>query len=324
MQPRNRLFFVFVCLLICTGLSGCAALQLERVPTLFPTEQLPTVIALTARAAASQTPPSARLATETLQAMFAPSMTISPTATFTVTASPTPTSTLTPTPTPTPSLTIPEADIQITNPGPLSRVVSPFMLTTHLIPGETRRAEVALWGEDGRLIYRRLFVFKSLNERTSIAARIPFESSAVAETGRLVIQVKDEHNRLISLASHELILMTEGEADVNVPGDLLAPIVITKPEEKVLVQGDALDISGWVRMAPGHNLLVELVAADGRVVGSRLAEVESGPQGEHVPFVAEVPFQVNAPTWARVTISERKPGVEMPLNLASVEVLLSP
>jgi hypothetical protein len=307
-------------LLICAALSGCAALQLDTVPTLFPTEQLPTVIALTAGAAASQTPqPTEGIQpTETPSSVLLSTMTLSPTATLTATIE------HSPTPTPTPTLIIPEADIQITNPGPLSKVVSPFTLTSHLIPADPRRAEVALWGEDGRLIYRRLFVFKSLNERTSIATRIPFETSAVAETGRLVIQVKDEHNRLVSLASHELILMTEGEADVNVPGDLLTPIVITKPEEKVLVQGDVLDIAGWVRIPSGHNLLVELVAADGRVVGSRLADIEPGPEGEHTPFVAEVPFQVEAPTWARVTISDRKPGVEMPLNLASIEVLLSP
>lgn len=291
------------------------------MPTLFPTEQLPTVIALTARAAASQTPrptETVQPSAETPPSALVPTMTLSPTATLTVTVQ------HSSTPTPTPTLIIPEADIQITNPGPLSKVVSPFTLTSHLIPGETRRAEVALWGEDGRLIYRRLFVFRSLNERTSIATKIPFETSAVAETGRLVVQVKDEHNRLVSLASHQLILMTEGEADVNVPGDLLAPIMITKPEEKVLIQGDILDIAGWVRKAPGHTLLVELVAADGRVVGSRLAEVESGPDGEHLPFVAEVPFQVDAPTWARISISERKPGVTTPLNLASIEVLLSP
>ncbi len=317
MQPRSCLFWVFVCLLICVGLSGCSAFQVETLPTLFPTEQLPTVIALTAEAAASQTPrptETVQPSTETPPSALVPTMTLSPTATLTATIQHSP----------TPTLIIPEADVQITNPGPLSKVVSPFTLTSHLIPGETRRAEVALWGEDGRLIYRRLFVFRSLNERTSIAITIPFETSAVAETGRLVVQVKDEHNRLVSLASHQLILMTEGEADVNVPGDLLAPIMITKPEEKVLIQGDVLDIAGWVRMAPGHTLLIELIAADGRVVGSRLAEVESGPDGEHLPFVADVPFQVDAPTWARVSISERKPGVSAPLNLASIEVLLSP
>lgn len=328
MRFRRSLSY-WVCLLVWGGLAGCAGLQVgPEMPTLFPTEQLPTVIALTAQAAATQNPApandmaesgvSAGTSAATGQAMLTPSPSLSPTLT------PTPTAQHSPTPTLTPAVVFPEADIQITNPGPLSKVVSPFTLTSHLLPGETRTAEAALWGEDGRLIYRRLFVFHSVNERTSIATKVSFETPAVAETARLVIQVRDEHDRVISLASLDLILLAEGEADLNTPGDHLAPIVIDEPEEKVLIQGDQLEVSGWTRMMEEHNLVVELVAADGRVVGSRLANVAPGPGGEHAPFVAEVPFQVDAPTWARVTVSERAGRRAAILQLDSIEVLLSP
>lgn len=220
---------------------------------------------------------------------------------------------------------MPFGDIQIINPGPLSKIASPIELHAFLTPGANGRVTVELFGEDGRLLYRKIFVFDAPPEaRANLYTNIGFEIAGVAETARLVISVDDEYGRLRALTSEDLILISIGNSDINPSGDLLKPIVIQQPTLKVLVQGGKLVVSGLVRTASDQPLLVELIATDGKVVGSRLAGIAEGPMDAHRLFAAEVSYTVQSPTWVRVTVSER--GVRLPgiVQLASVEVLLSP
>ncbi len=315
----HRRFVVLLILLMWVGLSGCAGFGAGlELPTLIPTEYVPTVIAMTA------------------QAMVTPTQTPAPIdnaltveATVAVEEWP-PTASLTPenlsaiTPSPASPVIIPEADIQIIRPGPLSKIVSPTTLFMYVIPGAERRAQVELWGEDGHLIYRKIFTFNSINLHTSVLKDFGFETAGVAETGRLVVQTQDDYGRVMALASVDLILLAEGEADINLAHDVLAPIVIQQPEAEVLIQGGTLTVSGLVRTTGEQPLLVELIATDGRVVGSRLAGVTPTQTGEHHPFSVEIPYQVDAPTWVRVTISARGGSQPGPINIKTVEILLSP
>ncbi|RME08909.1 MAG: hypothetical protein D6803_00025 [Anaerolineae bacterium] len=92
-----------------------------------------------------------------------------------------------------------------------------------------------------------------------------------------------------------------------------------------MVQGGEIHVEGLARTTAERPLLVELIAPDGRVVGSRLAGVLPTQHGEHHPFEVDIRYQVSEPTWVRLTVSERGP-VDPPgaLNIASVLVLLSP
>jgi len=198
-------------------------------------------------------------------------------------------------------------------------------LVVYLIPGFERRATVDLYGEDGRLIYRKVFSFTSPNERVSIAREVGFEVAGAGEVGYLVVETKDEYGRVIARATSEIILLAEGQADSNVANDVLAPIVIQQPSPEVLIQGGVLHVSGLARTAGERPLLVELIAPDGRVVGWRLAGVLPTETGEHHPFEVDIPYRVSEPTWVRLTVSERGGG-NLPgaLNIASVLILLSP
>src|SRR5512132_1953749 len=123
-------------------LAGCAAPTASPIPTAYPSDYLPTVIALTADSAN-------QLGTEVALAL-------------TPTAPPTdiPEPTLSPTPRPTfTQTTIPghePAAIQIFAPGPMSKVVSPITLRMHIIAGESGKAQIDLYGEDGRLLTRNV------------------------------------------------------------------------------------------------------------------------------------------------------------------------
>ncbi len=291
---------------------GCAAFDDGALPTLIPTEYVPTAIALTAQALAP--PPTATSGGSAAQETFTPSPTPTPTPRITQ-----------PPPSPTPIPLIPAADIQIVRPAPLSKVVSPMSLVVYLYPGFGRRATVDLYGEDRRLIYRKVFSFTSPNERVSIVREVGFEVAGAGEVGYLVVETKDEYGRVIARATSEIILLAEGQEDANIATDVLAPIVIQQPPPEVLIQGGTLHVSGLARTAGERPLLVELIAPDGRVVGWRLAGVLPTETGEHHPFEVDIPYRVNEPTWVRLTVSERGGG-NLPgaLNIASVLVLLSP
>lgn len=336
-------------------LSSCALGQdWVALPTLIPDEQLPTVIAQTSEALASQTavtglttpptftptplgeilattagPSPTAFPTSTVTKTSAPSAT--PTITFTPTASNTPTPTFTPTPnyttTPLPPDEIPFAVVQIVHPSSLSKVVSPIELYAFVAPGGDGRIRVELTGEDGRLLYRQVFVFTNspAGARINLNAKVNFEIIGVSETARLTVSVNDEYERLKALSSMDLVLLDDGQADLYPTSDLLEDIFIQQPTIKSLVQGNAVLVSGLARTADDQPLLVELVATDGSVIGSRLAGIAPlQTDGGHRLFAAEVPFSVSSPTWVRVTVSDRSgrlPGLK---HVSSVEVLLSP
>ncbi len=319
MHRRTLVWLSLLCLL---WLSGCLDLSpIGDLPTLIPTDKLPTVIALTAEAMV--TPSSTPLPTATTKPTYVVLVDdinemdtttteseasligeISPTSTF---ESP-----------------IPVADIAIFNPGPLSKVVSPISLVAYVVPGTDDRARVELWGEDGRLMYRKIFNFTTPNPQGRVVTEIIFETPGVAETGHLLIQTQDEYGRIMALASIDLILLSSGEADISIASDTLAPVVIQTPIDKELIRGDKLLVEGLARTASEQPLLVEIVAADGRILASRLAGVTPTQKGEHNPFSVEIPYQISAPTWVRVVVSERGGRLPGPVNITTVEVLLSP
>jgi hypothetical protein len=313
------------------GLSACSILPSEPASqALIPTEQLPTVIAMTVEAlvmqGATENPQEAQ---GTQQPSLTPTWEATPTSTPTSPPKSIGTETIPIPPpataTPLPPFEIPYAEIQFLSPGALSKIISPIKLHAFLLPGDTGRATVELFGEDGRLMYRQLFIFTSPpGLQTNLRTDIDFEIAGVAETATLVISTDDSYGRLKEIASIPLILLNLGDSDLNPAGDLLAPIVIQEPVSKILIQGDRLLVSGLVRTDSDQPLLVELVTTDGKVIGSRLAGIAPGEAGDHRLFAAEVTFSVDAPTWVRVTVSERNDDSSKPRQLTSVEVLLSP
>jgi hypothetical protein len=309
-------------------LSGCGSVAATlELPTLIPTEHLPTAIALTSQALITEeAAANQEIEPEPTRARLTPTSTIAPTISPTLDPTSTPAATKQgPSATPPPPFAIPYANIQFINPGALSRVISPIGLHVYLLPGDNRRARVELYGEDGRLMYQKLFVFGELaGVQTNLRTEIDFELNGVAETAKLAVSVTDGYGRIKALASQDLILLSLGEADINPPGDLLEPIVIQQPAPKVMIQGGSLMVSGLVRTTSDRSLLIELVATDGRTIGSRLAGIAPEPQGGHRFFAAEVPYTVAAPTWTRVTVSERSNGFGGPVQINSVEVLLAP
>jgi hypothetical protein len=126
------------------------------------------------------------------------------------------------------------------------------------------------------------------------------------------------------VTSTNLILLSLGQADINLPNDLLENIVINTPEERMLIQGGSIRVAGLARQRTDQALLIELETTDGKIVGTRQVSLTPDPGSTHGTFAIDVPYQVSSPTKVKLKIwlpDDRIPGI---IYLSSVEVLLSP
>lgn len=152
---------------------------------------------------------------------------------------------------------------------------------------------------------------------------IQFELTRVSEFGQLRVLVYDPYDRPVSINSVDLLLLSMG-ADSITPSNIRSePIVIRQPGKNQLIQGGKVIVSGLTQTSES-SLLVELVTADGTVVGYRQAFVEPAADGSYVPFSIEVPYTVSSGTWVRVEVSESGTRITGTERLSSVEVYLSP
>lgn len=289
-------------------LAGCASPASSPIPTPYPPEYLPTVIALTAQAAndAATAAHIASLPTEL------------------PTDNPEPTLTFTPAPTYTPT-SIPGhklAAIQIQAPGPMSKVVSPINLRMNVIAGASKRVQIDLYGEDGRLLARTL----KRNVPTSRdgilqTAKITFEIPAAAEVGRITISTFDKEGRVQSLNSVRVLLLSSGVNEINPSGNPSEPVGVFEPPVGESVSGGVLNVRADVWPFNLNPVILELVDPEGKSLGLRIVTVDS-----IIPQMVEttIPYRISEPTSARLIIrqdDDRMPGL---FYLYSQEVLLDP
>jgi hypothetical protein len=226
----------------------------------------------------------------------------------------------------TPIPGIPNAEIEIRNLGPLSRIVSPLHVYLYLKPGAGGKVLIELLGEEQRVLYRevRKIDFVEVGAWATFTLDIDFEIAATAEVGRLKISVDDDSGRTVALNSVPLILLSVGDDDVVPPQDVLAPIIIRQPKSKALIQGGKLVVSGLARPEGDRSLMVKLISDQGNEVGFRLVEVGVPEEAGYGEFAAEVPYTVSAPTAALLVVLEGAGSLSDVTHLSSIDVLLSP
>jgi len=324
----------FLISLVCLSfiIAGCDVLSWNPAPTFIPEEHIPTLIEMTAQALVDQglvTPPTPDPA----------EITPSPTITDIPTITPTPGDTATPTldvimGTPEP-LTLPDplpqAEIQIINPGRLSRVISPFKLHVYLALPKSEKEEnssimISLYGDNGQILEREVILSEDDESGNShLVTDFNFDIPGEAETARLEVSAVDTYNRISSLDSTDVILLSDGTPEIKSIADLYASLIIQQPIPSTLIQGDVLIVQGVTRFAPNDELLVELIDRDGNQVGSALVPVADDDLGNGFrPFSGEIPYQVSSSSWVRVQVIARDGKFSGIQNLISVEVLISP
>lgn len=331
------------CILAClipVLLAACSNLTAPEHATPYPTEYLPTVIALTLGANESTGTPAAETPS---------GFTITPTPAVTLTASqtpPPPTPTLQPTEsaatldsspsaipmnvptsaTITTPADIPNALLEIRNLGPLSKVTSPLHLYAYVKTGAGGRVLIELLGEDNRILYRELKVIDYVKAGASaiLSTDMDFEIASIAEMGRLRVSIEDEYKRTVAINSVPLVLLSIGDPDIIPPIDVLSPIVIQQPASKALIQGGKVLVTGLARSGGLGTLMVKLVTTEGREVGSRLVGVQTPPEGGFGTFAIEVAYNVSQPTAVLLVVNEGAQSMNDLIYLSSLEFMVSP
>lgn len=293
-------------------LAGCASPASSPVPTPYSSDYLPTVVALTAEAIAKAANDQAT-ATQ-----LASLLTGLPTQT------PAPTRTLTPAPT-FPPTSIPlhrSAAIEIQAPGPMSRVVSPINLRMNIQAGASKRVQIDLYGEDGRLLSRTLKRnVPTSNNGLLQTAKITFEIPAAAEVGRISVSTFDKEGRVQSLNSVRVLLLSSGVNEVNPAGNPSEPVGMVEPVVDEPVSGGVLTVRGDVWPFNLQSVILELIDPEGKSIGLRMLSVGTiDPQ----KFDTTIPYRVSEPTLVRLILrqdDDRIPGL---FYVYSQEVLLNP
>jgi len=307
----KRKFFLLASLFgFLAGCSSLASPTASIVPSPYPPEYLPTVIALTAESANTS-------GTETALALTPTEL---PTE---ISATPFPSQT--PTPKPTSTITsIPGhalSAVQFISPGPMSKLVSPIQFRANVISGESQKVQVDLFGEDGRLLSRTLRTVLNTRDGAFVSFKIPFETRAAAELGRITVSTLDKDGRQQALNSVRILLLSSGVNEINPPGNPSEPVGVVSPKVEESVSGGVVNVKGDIWPFNLQPVIIELVSPEGKSIGLRILTLDHiDPQ----LFETTIPYKVTEPMSARLTIhqdDDRMPGL---FYIYSQVVLLNP
>jgi hypothetical protein len=287
--------------------AGCVPATQSPVPTPYPPEYLPTVIALTADAANTT-------ATQSALALFP---TDAPTDIPQPTLTPRPKATSTAT-------TIPghePAAIEISYPGPMSKVVSPITLRMNIVSGESEKVQIDLYGEDGRLLTRIAKKVLLSGKGVDQQIEIPFEIRAAAEVARLTVSTTDKAGRIQALNSIRLLLLSSGTNEITTSGNPSEPVRVFSPTLKDTASDGVLKIRGDIWPFNLEPVLLELIGPEGKSLGLRILTID---QLDPQLFETTIPYKISEPTLARLSIRQDDDRINGLFYVYSQEVLLNP
>ncbi|MBN2385551.1 MAG: hypothetical protein JXB85_00920 [Anaerolineales bacterium] len=250
----------------------------------------------------------------------------SPTPTVTETPTPrpaiiyAPTETSTPYPTPATSPGV----IQITSPGPLSKITSPLMVRGYVVPGANNRVRIELFGEDGRLLVRQVTGVYTSATWGYLSEDLRFEIGAVSELGRLTISVEDQYGRVMALNSVHVLLLSQGETLTYPAGNTDERCIVAWPRPEGQVSGGLLLVDAECRPFSSQNLVIELVDRSGGVLTTRLVALEPIPGDDYLAFTVDLPYRVDSPQWVRLVIRQSDNRIPGMMYLYSHEIVIYP
>jgi len=212
--------------------------------------------------------------------------------------------------------------MQILAPGPASRIASPLEVRLIVLAGKSRRVEIALLGEDGRVLARLVKPVLGSVLGDSVFVKIPFEIRAVAEAALLQVSTKDEQGRVQALNSVRVLLLSSGASQINPPGSALYEhVVLDNLPPRTAISGGTLMLEGRFRPLSRQPLIFDLLSDDNEVRVSRILAVTGT---EWQGFRTTLPYKVKASTPARLFVHQADEVLDVPLYVYSQEVVLNP
>jgi hypothetical protein len=193
--------------------------------------------------------------------------------------------------------------------------------------GEDGWVRIDLFGEDNRLITQQMLDYRrNPNSRFWVSPQIPFDITAAAEAGRLVVSSQDLSGRTIYLTSVDLILMKTGRDEVHPPSILLQPYLIRYPRPGQTIEGGTVVVVGLARPVNQTPLILELIDENKNIIGSAKVQVDP-PSGDlsHTPFQIGISYSVQGTTPVRLTVRQESDGrIPGTVELYSLPLELNP
>ena len=203
----------------------------------------------------------------------------------------------------------------------MSKLISPIQFRADVISGESQKVKVDLYGEDGRLLSSKLLKVLNTSEGAFVSFKIPFETRAVAELGRITVSTLDKDGRTQALNSVRVLLLSSGINEINPPGNPSEPVGVFKPLAEEAVSGGVLNVKGDIWPFSLQPVVLELVSPTGQSIGLRILTIQNiDPQ----LFETTIPYKVTEPTLARLTIRQEDDRMAGLFYVYSQVVLLNP
>ena len=207
----------------------------------------------------------------------------------------------------------------------MSKVLSPIRLHAYVIPGYGSKVRVELYGEDDRLIYRKIVpTYSDVFKWAYLSLDISFTTRAAAELVRLQISAEDVNGNVVALAGTHLLLMQDGYEEITPSGFLNERCIFFAPVPDATITGGTLAVSGTFLPFNTKPLILELVTENGTIVGSQWLEIPSASGSEPIPFNAEITYSVDAQTSAYLVVRQFDDRISGMMYLFSQPVILNP
>jgi hypothetical protein len=231
-----------------------------------------------------------------------------------------PTDTPTPFPTPIPS----DFLIHFQEPGPQSKVISPIKLVAYIYKTYVGVTRVELFGEDGRLMYRKVLrTYPYVGVPTRLEVDVPYELRGAAESARLQVSTTDEFGRVQALYSVPLLLLSLGTPEINPVNEPRERIALAEPKNGQEISGGTIVVDGEMLPFNTAPVVIELVDEQGKVLASRVLFFL--PPGEtYQAFSTTVPYQIYARTPVRLIIHQEDQRIPGTIYIFSRELILNP
>ena len=232
---------------------------------------------------------------------------------------------LTQTPEP-PFIGLAKETVSILRPGPESFVTSPFRARGQAGPTWLDRVEIKLIGEDGRIITESIVYLNNIpGNLGSFFTEIEFTTPMFAEAARLEVHNFSPINgELDHIASVNLTLLSLGTQRTHFV--FLGPekLKIDFPLKGDTIEGGEVNVQGRGWVESDTALRVEIIGAEGVILGSGLVKLNSDEIGVAGTFELSVAYQIDEPQRVRIAVYERSKNVPGIVHYTSISVQLKP
>ena len=165
-------------------------------------------------------------------------------------------------------------------PGEGSRLTSPIAVSAEVQPDAGGLVRIELLDKKGIAISRQLLHIPGSIKKNPqpFTSELPFEIHTEETNGLLIFSILDPFLRPVALRSARVTLLSRGEPQIQPLAGGDPWINLTEPEPMDSYAGGQVPVKGTVTPLTENPLFLELIADDGRVIGTAQVRVQAAGQ----------------------------------------------